>query len=172
MTSLWKLNHHQLKKTWDFWESFQNCKLTMPEAATAIFYAEEFFFLQAGWCNVCFINTMFLCLHFPQKVSMKIASPLILDKQGVFTSQFYRHSHASSCPICSSLDGSMCGYHIYQLGQIWRWLLGTTMGLVSIDSVFPAINSVLNMKTICTSRKREKTATYSADCLFCSLMDP
>jgi len=45
---LCKLNHHQLKKTWDFWESFQNCKLTMPEAATAIFYAEEFFFLQAG----------------------------------------------------------------------------------------------------------------------------
>lgn len=46
------------------------------------------------------------------------------------------------------------------------------MGVVPIDSVFQAINSVFNMKTICTSRKREETATYSADCLFFSLMDP
>lgn len=87
----------------------------MPEAATAIFYSEEFFFLQAGWCNVCFINIMVLCLHFPQKLSMKIALPLTLDKQGVFASQFYGHSHASSCPICSSLDGSACGYSYLSL---------------------------------------------------------
>lgn len=51
----------------------------MPEAATAIFYTEDSFFLQAGRHNACFINIMFLCLHFPQKLSMKGALPLMLD---------------------------------------------------------------------------------------------
>lgn len=51
-------------------------------------------------------------------------------------------------------------------------MLEIFVGVVSMDSVFHAINSVFNMKTICTSKKREENATYSANCLFFSLMDP
>lgn len=57
------------------------------------------FFLQAGWHSVCFINTIFLCLHFPQKKSIKRALLLMLDKQEAFTSSFYGHSHVSSAVL-------------------------------------------------------------------------
>lgn len=155
-----------IKENLGFLGKFPKPQANNAWAATAIFYTEEFFFLEAGWCNLCFINIMFVCLHFQKSFyANSITTDAWQTKNFMVISV---HLHVPSAAVLMEV----CGNCIYWLGRIQRWLLGIMMGVVPIDSVFHAINSVFKMKTICTSRKREEIATLSADCLFFSLMDP